>query len=311
MIEASQENMAVDQLISRLKEYVPQLVIEGPFYYQNDPVTYPYHKSYKATHPLDAAMTLYIHNGTETVPYGSGTPRREEYNINNINVSINGVDYILALGSLSLGSTYTQIKTCHSAKIFYVTLISGEDYLLWQLSTEASSTAAELRWVYAPLYNEEHEVYGLMYPGLYAYSEYADGMCYYLTYKDTILTDGQMNPKSGEYGIRINFYNRYRYPEFDVTLPTKRENCQAILTKNTALYIETMYGTHSVPTNQSQRLLTIDLLTRICILAIPDCTKNKYPVGGILRLDGQDYYIVKLLLTSTQYDYCAYYLFEL
>ena len=127
-----------------------------------------------------------------------------------------------------------------------------------------------------------------------------------------MLTSGGISPGKAAYGLSIKRLNRYIYPQMDITQNGTPENYKPTLTKNVQMYIETIYGSSSsMASTDTNRVISTHLRGRECILAMAKEQSPTYPEGGLLTLDGKDYYICDTRSIDSSKGFCTYILFEL
>lgn len=311
IITSTEASYAIDQFVEKIKEIVPNLTAEGPFYYQDEPETYPEAKTYILTHSADPSFKLVLYNSSSTDTAGKPSSGTGYYN--KIAARVIAGEVCTSLGEIHVG---TGLKTTSSVgatnNIIYITLLAGVDYLLWYISSTPPSINVPLYVGYIPLYDVDGSIYALSYPGLYGYYKGNSSGSYFNTFKDTLLTSGGISPGKAAYGLSIKRLNRYVYPQMDITQNGTEENYKPTLTKNVQMYIETIYGSSSsMASTDTNRVISTHLRGRECILAMAKEQSPTYPEGGILTLDGKDYYICDTRSVDSSKGFCTYILFEL
>ncbi|MHC1747350.1 MAG: hypothetical protein AB9856_03050 [Cellulosilyticaceae bacterium] len=311
VINPTEENTAVAQLAQKIKELVPNITIEGPFYYQDDKEKYPNAKSYVIKHVKHPEISFVLLNNINKYTNLEGKPKGAEGTYSEIEVSVILKGKCADLGYYGFGTSGEKLFCSYKEDTYYVTLVAGEDYLLWNISTSPPNVAVPLYQVYTPLYSMDREIHALMFPALKCYYPGSSYNKYVNTYKDTMLTEGGLVPSKSNYGIEILTRSRYAYPKMDITKKGTPDNYKPVLTKNIEVYGQTRYGSEWKIDGENTRIIDLGLYGREAILALPYENKPDYPKNGILTIDGADYYIYKEVSKYASDGIAVYCLFEL
>lgn len=311
IITSTEASYAIDQFVEKIKEIVPNLTAEGPFYYQDEPETYPEAKTYILTHSSDTSFKLVLYNSSSTDAAGKPSSGTGSYKKIAVRAMAGGACTLL--GERNVGKSLQTTSTVSgTGDILYITLLAGVDYLLWRISSTSPPINVPLYVGYIPLYDVDGSIYALSYPGLYGYYKGNSSGSYFNTFKDTLLTSGGISPGKAAYGLSIKRLNRYVYPQMDITQNGTPENYKPTLTKNVQMYIETIYGSSSsMASTDTNRLISTHLRGRECILSMAKEQTPSYPEGALLTLDGRDYYICDAREINSSGGFCTYILFEL
>lgn len=312
IITSTTESHGVDQLAQKLMQLVPNITIEGPFYYQDDAVTNPNSRSYSITHASDDSFQIIISNDSDKLPTATGRPNSKYGTYNEINGYVTTGNQVKVLGYIPTGTMEEDLTLTRSAEVMYLTIVAGEEYLLWNISSSAPPVNIPLYAVYTPLYDIDKSTYALAYPGIRGYFKGNSSIRSVNTFKDTLSTNGKISPTNTTYGLAIGRLNRYAYPSMDIAKPADKSNYKPILTKNIQMYIQTIYGgSSSISGGETNRKVDSALCGRDCALVLANEHTPEYPRYSILVLDGKDYYISNSKSSDAQGGFAVYILFEL